>query len=239
MEQCIDIEVGRLFHAYEVGLLTEDQQTLFEIHLLDCGHCHHEVQRFEATAIALRKSPAVRSALQQEAEAQEKETTAPVPATPAGTKPSFWLTTWGYLWPSAPLAFRPTLIYIVLLLALVMVPQWRKPGETPQTIHPVEAITLFPVRGGTEQVFHRSAGKEGLISFVYPGARSGEPYRVAVTSETNEIVYQEDTFDRFKDQTGTLLLPLARMEPGLYQLEISNPADPDAIPQVYNFSIVD
>ena len=136
---------------------------------------------------------------------------------------------------------KPALAYLLVLALLVPAYQGFRGGDDADpTIHPVQIISCFPLRDAEEQIFHRSAGDEGMISFYFMGAIPGNPYQVVIQSEDGTIVFQDDQYNRFDDHgTGWLLLPLTTMNPGKYFLSITD-ADPDSPDvQEYYFLIED
>lgn len=45
MSSCSDQIVGRMLHAYELGMLEEDEEQRFEIHLITCSFCQSQLAR--------------------------------------------------------------------------------------------------------------------------------------------------------------------------------------------------
>ncbi len=58
---CLDSKYGAMLHAYELGLLPEDERDLFESHLMDCDACYARVRELADHAPALRTNPKVRT----------------------------------------------------------------------------------------------------------------------------------------------------------------------------------
>lgn len=234
MSRCNDIETGRLIHAYEAGFLTEEEQDRFEVHLLECTHCHDEVRSFEAAATLLREDPDVRAVLQEEAAAPE-----PAPPEPLLRK------IWRYLWPDAPLVFRPALTYIVLLLVTIPAAQWlttdggRQAVPGRQMVSQAQRLSLFQLRAGEEHVLHRTGGDEASIDFVFRQADPGKSYLVVLRKAEGEIVFQDEAFHFDEYQSGSLNLYLAPLESGKFELVISDPTDADVPLQTYHITIVD
>jgi len=68
MSNCADRELAQKLYAYELGLLSEDEQRAFEIHLYKCEGCFREYLRFTETAKLLRDDPDVREDVRRLAE---------------------------------------------------------------------------------------------------------------------------------------------------------------------------
>ncbi len=45
MGECIDKEIGKLLHAYELGQLNDQEIELFEEHLMECNYCYDEARK--------------------------------------------------------------------------------------------------------------------------------------------------------------------------------------------------
>lgn len=223
--RCINPEVGRLLHSYELGLLTSEEDERFERHLLSCDHCHTELHRFETHAKLLRSHQAVR-----------REVAAPdAVATSFGSRLRHWL------WPDAPLLFRPAIT--LLLVVVLMYPAWlgihgiSRGGR----IAPVYEISLLPVRGAGSDIFTVPAERDLVLEFVCYGCNVGEPYRVDIADAEGNLLHRTDGFDGFDEfEMGRLLLPAHLVSPGRYILTVSDlSTTPPADRQQYVFRIVE
>lgn len=221
MMTCQDPKIGRLLHAYEIDGLSEEATQQFEIHLLTCETCFEAAAQLEAVSELLRRDPEARGIIAEAAESQ--------PAPGRGIK--------RLLWPDVPLVFRPALLYIIILLAIVVA--W--PGGTGTENRPVskiQSLTLIPNRSAADDVALRM-GQDAVITFVYRGTLPGKRYRVVIKGDDGRQVYSDGSFDGFdRYETGQILLPAEQMHPGGYVLEISDlqgqsPQDR----QVYRFRI--
>ncbi len=82
MADCPDKHFHEMLHAYELGLLTDEERRELEMHLLDCPACRSELQKFHDTIIMLRRDKDVReliARLDREETAAEKEAAAARP----------------------------------------------------------------------------------------------------------------------------------------------------------------
>ena len=64
MSECNDKRYRDLIHAWELGLLSDDERREFELHLMECPACFEDVQRFRREAEALRTDASVADRLQ-------------------------------------------------------------------------------------------------------------------------------------------------------------------------------
>lgn len=229
MPRCSNPKLGSLLHAYEVDTLPEEDLERFEIHLISCTYCFKQVHEFENVASVLREDEDVRSLVRGASRQPVRE------------PGEFWMTLWRYLWPEAPLVMKPALVYLLALALLVPAYHGFRGGKGPdQTIHPVQMLNFFPLRDAEEKVFTRTAGEDGMISFYCMGTVPGNPYQVIIKSEDNVIIFQDDHYDRFNEQsTGWLSLPLTTMSPGKYTLSISDTDPQSRTVQEYSFLIKD
>ncbi|UCC44669.1 MAG: tetratricopeptide repeat protein [Candidatus Zixiibacteriota bacterium] len=60
MSECIDKQLGRLLHAYELGMLSEEESDALEVHMLECMYCNDKVRQLQNTCDLLRHSPELR-----------------------------------------------------------------------------------------------------------------------------------------------------------------------------------
>jgi hypothetical protein len=60
--RCIDTTSGELLAAYEIGLLTPEEQTRFEVHLVECPACQEELYESAPMMAALHADPAAAAA---------------------------------------------------------------------------------------------------------------------------------------------------------------------------------
>lgn len=54
MGQCTDNKIGEMLFAFELNLLSEEEERVVWSHLLDCDHCRRRAKRFADTANTLR-----------------------------------------------------------------------------------------------------------------------------------------------------------------------------------------
>ena len=64
MAECIDEIIGSMVHAYELGVLNEEDSNLVEIHLIECPYCNQRFLEFVEATEALRSDPRIRSVIE-------------------------------------------------------------------------------------------------------------------------------------------------------------------------------
>lgn len=226
MSKCRDQNLGKLLPAYELNALGEEEVERFEIHLLECEHCFEELKAFEQQAALLVSDHDIRRVVQG---LGGRET---IPAQ------SLLRRVWRYLWPDAPVLFRPALAWLIILLLIV--PAYLGLRDSPEMkIGRPQVVNLTPGRSTTEDSFQTHLQRDGLLQFVFYGAAGGKSYRVLIQSEEGNVIYRNHHFDGF-DQYGRaqLVFPSAKMKPGVYRLIITDPlAEPPLNTREYSFRI--
>ncbi len=224
MSDCIDQNIGKLMHEYELGILSDDDANLFGEHLLECEYCLNEVKSFREYAATVRQSEAVQDLINQPIEKSSRQD-------------SFMKILWRRLWPETPFVFRPAIAYLLVLLMIVpayfgVVFMASRKNE----IRPVQTINLTSTRTPPNNVLMIGSGSDGIIRFEYPDAVPGRSYQVIITSEKGEEIARYDNFDSFDDlKTGEIFFPHHLMSPGKYRLTISDPTVENIPDQGYGY----
>jgi tetratricopeptide (TPR) repeat protein len=73
MSDCIDGRFEQLLHAYELGMLSEQDRRDMEVHLLDCDSCWQKVQVFEPALRIMRSDPDIPSSIESLAQKHTKQ----------------------------------------------------------------------------------------------------------------------------------------------------------------------
>ena len=226
MPECRDKKLGALLHAYELSALPEYDAERFEVHLLACEHCLNEVKRFSKAAALIRSDGGIRDAIEKETITEERESESIVERVRK------------HLWPDTPVIFRPAFSYLLILL--LAVPAYRGFVMMRENrIRQVLTLNLFPDRSSEENVINRGNQRDGLIGFIFRGALPGGVYRVIIKTEGGKVIFRDDAFSGFDEyETGRLLLPVSRLDPGEYRLIITDTrSSPPLNEQVYLFSL--
>ena len=102
MDKCTEPRFQQMIHAFEVGLLTNEDRKAFELHLLDCEACSNEVKSFLPVSGPIRHDPTLRP---------DEEEVEAIMATDRDEKPvarrknaKSW--PWTARWPKAPSRWR-------------------------------------------------------------------------------------------------------------------------------------
>nr|MBN2278292.1 zf-HC2 domain-containing protein [candidate division Zixibacteria bacterium] len=221
-DNCTDPETGRLLHAYELGLLSEEERDRFETHLIGCRFCHDQLVRFAPRGVLLKANDKVaettRRILQED-------------HLPAGRR------LWKHLWPDRPIILRPLISLIIILLLLW--PAYRGLFQNPaEDARPVKEITLIQTRSNQVISFRLKADQNAILAFRYPEGEPGQTHSIRLTKEDSTVIFNSDTFDSFDNfETGRLLLPGGIITPGEYILSVRKSGRPQNSPVRYYFRI--
>ena len=60
MSNCIDRRFEEMLYAYELGMLSDEDERQLELHLYECTHCFESVRQFKDSSWLLRHSAKVR-----------------------------------------------------------------------------------------------------------------------------------------------------------------------------------
>jgi len=207
MVKCTDPEAGALIHAYELNALPEEESERFEIHFLTCDYCLKEMENFEREAVVMNCDNELKKAAGDALSGSE----------------SVFNKLRQYLWPDAPIIFKPAVAYIVVLLLVLPAYHGLRKMAGP-AVTPVQSISLTPMRSARDRIFQTTSGTDVLVSFIFDGAEQGSLYLVTLASDDGKIIFTDDAFSGFDEiGTGRLIWPKDKIKPGRYQLTITDP----------------
>lgn len=242
MSECSNKELGSFLHAYELGILSDEDRNRFEIHVLECDYCYERLTGFEERATILRQSRSIRELAQQ------------LPGGDPATG-TFFRKLGSYLWPDKPILFRPALLYLVIIALLIPVTRglWlvSQDGRTPPVrprldeyalVSPTSSpyLSLVPTRSGSPKI-SLSSNWDGRIRFVHPDAVPGKPFDIRITAQDGSQLLELAGFRGFNEYgAAEAILPMPLIGPGQYRVVI-RPVDSGdfSTVQEYRFLIVE
>jgi len=194
-----------LLHAYELGILSDEERKEFETHYLECDYCFESVKELQQVAWLLRKDPAVFEAAH-----------AIVKGSPA--RPNL-LTFLESLWATARQYALAKPIAVAALLIVLAIPTYiLLTGQ-----EEYQVIELLAVRGETHEVISLDKGGKVEIDFVFGDAKRSVPYGISIISYGGEKVYSDFDYSEFdQNGMGRLILPVAEFSAGYYKLVITD-----------------
>jgi hypothetical protein len=223
VSQCSNPEYEHMLHAFELGLLAEEDRLHFEEHLLDCDYCFARVEEFMAISHRMRHDPDVRpdpeevkNLLSGTAGKQEVEDTS--------------VKNWS--------RFTRLVAIAAMVIVAALPVYWLGFRET-ATDGPIQQINLMPTRGGSPPVLYLDEGGTAEIRFVAEGIQSGTGMKVRIVGRTGGVIYETD-YDEAVDASGNgnISLPITEFEPGFYKLIFFQPHDTtQASQREYNFRV--
>jgi len=257
VRRCCDKSIGTLLHAYELRVLTEQDTERFEIHLLQCDFCSHQVELFQREAAMLRNDDDVawitpRYIPTESTESKEAtrvycskldvadpiilehESCPEIPPQRSGNL-------WRFLWPNAPFIFKPALAYLLVLL--LAIPFVYSHLESRDDFRVVQVITFVSDSKATdnERVLHISNGDIGYIEVCVDNAKQGDTYRFSIYAPGKSVAIAELESDKL-DESGVIRLELSleNISPGMYTFTVTNVIPGSEFEErSYNFHIVE
>ncbi len=216
MNRCTDPELGAMLHAWELGMLSDEDRQRFEVHLLQCEACADEASQFTQVGILLRQDPDLKPSAGESSQSAARIGT--------GLKETRYRVA------------RSLLIAAVLLIVAVPVYKWTL---APQERSPhVQQLKLVPLRSQGSHVVRRDLGGTVEIHFFVEGATPDHPYRIAVRSHLGKSVYKDDGFDDFSvSGAGLLVIDVHDLDTGLYTLTVTPSLDSLNVLQEYDFRV--
>jgi hypothetical protein len=216
MNRCTDPGLGAMLHAWELGMLSEDDRQRFEVHLLQCQACADEASQFTQAGKLLRQDPDLRPLSGELSRSSVR--------IGAGSKETRYR------------LVRSFLIAAVLLIVAIPVYKWTiAPRE--RSPH-VQQLKLVPLRSQGSNVVRHNLGGTVEVHFFIEGAAPDQPYRVSVKSQMGKSAYKNDGFDDFSvSGAGLLVLDVVDLDTGLYTLTVTPSLDSLNVIQEYNFRV--
>ncbi len=218
-KQCNAPELGAMLHAYELGALSEEDTERFELHTMTCEFCFGEVASLEEHSIVLQNSDSVQQLVARTAPETDR------------SRSSGLLR---YLWPDAPMIFRPAVT--LLLVVLMAIPAYLGlrvlTSDSPE-IRSLQAIRLTSTRSVGRNILSIGSGLDGAIGFAVPECAENQPYEVAVTDEQDAVIVHLDACTMIDERgMGEIVFPHNLMKVGTFHLAVTcsdSGSDTDAL----------
>ncbi|MEW5923336.1 MAG: zf-HC2 domain-containing protein [Candidatus Zixiibacteriota bacterium] len=225
-ETCIDSEIGKMLHAYELGALPIEECERFEAHLMECKACFAEAQGFCAESNLLMSDKSIMDEVSAAIGGEEVIT----------GKSIIFKELKRLLWPDTLFVLKPAIALIII--ALLIYPAYIGIRSNPEEgIRAVSAISLMPTRSSVMPEFEIPEAGDIIMSFMYRDAVPEHEYTLEITDKNGGILISDKSFTAFdKYGMGWLLIPTDKIKAGEYQLKLF---DPDGLSttetQIYEF----
>ncbi len=209
MDECREPKYEDMLHAFELGMLSDNDREKLQIHLLGCDHCFDKARDFEDATILLRDDPDVKQTIDQIDKKKQ-------PSKPARLK------ILNLLWPEKARFIPAKPLIMIILLMMVSYPIYRF-GFDQQSDY-TQTINLFPLRGGKQKIVSLKRGGEVIVNFVYENVKPGKFYQIELKSRDGDVIYSDDKFSNFNTSgLGSITFPSSEFEKGGYILSIVDP----------------
>lgn len=216
MSDIIHDEIKSLLAAYEHDLLTPDEVTRLESHLYECDSCFLDAASSSDAATLLRHSQTVREKIEELAGPEDIS-----PASDSTQKSST-----GYI----KYLLAAVVVLVVAIPSIMFLP--REDMQVPN-----QKIMLLPMRSNGQTTI--DANIEGPVEIVFASEEFATvgSVDVRIVDKDDQIVYDDEAFDRFNDMgAGSLLIDSKQFSVGQYRLEVRTQADGPPL-RIYYFKV--
>lgn len=212
MKRCIDTQIGKLLHEYEMGWLSDRDNERFELHLMDCEFCFAEVERFKNVARLLSEDEEIITTVTELVGTDDR---------PEGVRSRLR----NLFWPKTNFFLKPAFAYtVVILLSAIIIQEIFIPSGWENRVRQVQMIDLVSTRGPLLTI-HPEPEKDLILNFGFEDAVNGRLYQINLKSEKEGLLYSDHRFAFDSRQAGRLVIPYGSLSEGEYILIIEDPAD--------------
>lgn len=202
--RCCTDYYRNLLHAYELGLLSDEEREEFERHYLECGDCFREVREFEQAGKFLREDEDVYDTVRILADRDRA----------SSGNGNFR----GNVWRRAIFSRVVAAAAMIIVLAIPAYFMLRGPTER-------QVVELMAMRGESHGTIDLEKGGEVEIMFLLPDVLSDRSCSVKLVSFGGEEVFSGEDFSEFdRNGVGKLHLRVADFTDGYYKLLIADAA---------------
>ncbi len=213
MDKCSEPLLENILHAYELGILSDPDREIIELHMMKCEHCFNKSLKFKKTARLLREDEDIKGEIKRiDSEKPHKTSTL--------ASLIYWL------WPEKPKSVLLKPAIIIGLILIISYPAYKTFLEKDVTIQPVQILNLYPFRGGQQNVISLDKNGQIVINFVCESAEPGKFYGVTVKTEEGAITFADDRFTGFNASgMGSVRIPSNDFRKGRYSLAVTDMSD--------------
>jgi Putative zinc-finger len=216
MNRCTDPGLGSMLHAWELGMLSDEDRQRFELHLLRCETCADEACQFSQAGKLLQGDSELRPAADELVKIRDTM-------------------------PPESHTVRRKITRILLVAAVILavaIPIYRMTMPPHNESHAVQRLNLVPIRGDGENTVRRNLGGTVEILFYMENIRPNSEYRVVLTTSANSILFYDDHYRRSgASGSGKITLPANTLPVGICTLIIFPSGDSSAVLHKYNFRV--
>jgi hypothetical protein len=198
-----------MLHAYEIGMLSEEDASRFEIHIIECESCREQVRRFSGGSALLRHDDeftqiarnAVRKSVQEGGLLKRIVST-------LGSRSS-WLR-------------KPVLAYVLALLLAYPAYLGLRPDQA--VISPSTVIILDDMRSLSMPKFKSEDGATLVVDAIFKRAKGHDrAFMISIVHEEDGKVVYTDDFTFSTANRNAVEIPGGTLAPGKYELRLVDP----------------
>jgi hypothetical protein len=197
-----------LLHAYELGILSDEEREEFEIHYLECDNCYKRVKEFEQEAMFLRQDHDI------------YETAGHLVDRSQTRIQSRLLKRIGVFWGNLKeqyVILRPAAVVATILILAVPTYFLIRGFEEKQVIE------LVAMRGITYETIDLEKGGKIEIRFLYSGAQRNKSYSLQISSFNDDVIHSNHHVTQFDPGgIGKVNLSADAFKTGFYKLILAD-----------------
>jgi hypothetical protein len=204
MSTCVESAYESMLHAYELGLLDDEDRQRLEMHILDCEHCYHKARNLESAMELLTKDDSIRnSILGLQPQVDDAKITTSSSAHLIGAIAIQWK--------------KYAIAAVIIIATTSAIMRFSAPG--PAIIQVDQTIFLLSTRTDETPVLYRSIGGSATIQFVYEQAQPELNYDVLLVSTSADTISVNSNFSEFNRQgLGNISILVEQFSLGEYKL---------------------
>jgi hypothetical protein len=195
MSDCIDKKLGQLLHDYELGLLSDEDSSRFEMHLYECDYCLEQVREFMDVSRFIAANQDSRAIIEEAAgqpeHGNEKKSSAPIIK-----------------------LLIAAAIALVIFIPIYKFVLYEKPVSITQTLE------LLPTRTGGNDVIYLDKGGDVQISFYVADNFKGPADLIIAKVNADTVISQKSLTDFDEHGVGTIIVPVTKFSAGHYTLHL-------------------
>jgi hypothetical protein len=206
MSDCVDKKLGQLLHDYELGLLSNEDNRRFEMHLYECDYCLEQVREFMDVSRIISKDPDAVALIENVAEKSDKKKTSP------------------YL----------RLLIAAILVVIVAIPVYRY-GIYEVPSDEIQTLELLPTRVGGSDVIYLEKGGNVELRFFLAKEYRGAAIVTIMNIKGDTVVVIPDFSEFDANGMGTIIIPISDFDEGHYSITIVPSTDSEIPDRIYMF----
>jgi len=215
MTGCINKEMERLLHDYELNMLSAKDKQQFELHLYECDYCLSQVRGFLDVSRIIRHDRDAQAIIKDIMGQQDRSETGQIE--------------------KKPFRFTRYLIAAVIVMIIAVPVLWYSQKSNGPTS--VQSLELLPSRAGGNDIIYLEKGGDVEIAFYVADNFQGQA-DLTISNIAGDTILHTPGFEEFNDKgLGSITLPVSDFSDGHYMLTIKPDPETGREERVYMFAV--